>query len=144
MNDFAALGGLFGTAFLAATLLPAQSEAALAGLILAGTHPAALLVTVASVGNIAGSIVSWLIGRGLWRAGKQRWFPASAKSLDRASKWYHRYGRWSLLLSWAPFIGDPLTVVAGALKEPLWSFLAIVTVAKAGRYIALAAAVTAW
>ncbi|TIV75180.1 MAG: DedA family protein, partial [Mesorhizobium sp.] len=51
-----------------------------------------------------------------------------------------RYGRWSLLLSWAPLIGDPLTVMAGVLREPLWSFIAIVTVAKAGRYLAVAAA----
>ncbi len=43
--------------------------------------------------------------------------------LERAQGWYHRYGRWSLLMSWAPVIGDPLTVVAGVLREPLWSFL---------------------
>lgn len=43
-------------------------------------------------------------------------------------------------MSWAPVIGDPLTVVAGVLREPLWSFLAIVTIAKAGRYLVLAAA----
>ncbi|TIW16271.1 MAG: DedA family protein [Mesorhizobium sp.] len=45
-----------------------------------------------------------------------------------------------MLLSWAPFIGDPLTVTAGVLREPLWSFIAIVTVAKTGRYLAVAAA----
>ena len=32
-------------------------------------------------------------------------------------------GRWSLLLSWAPIGGDALTVAAGVLREPLWSFV---------------------
>ncbi|EHH12639.1 membrane protein-like protein [Mesorhizobium amorphae CCNWGS0123] len=54
--------------------------------------------------------------------------------------WYRRYGRWSLLLSWAPFVGDPLTIVAGTLREPLWSFVAIVAVAKVARYLAVAGA----
>jgi membrane protein YqaA with SNARE-associated domain len=44
-------------------------------------------------------------------------------------------------LSWAPIIGDPLTVVAGVLREPLWSFVAIVAVAKVTRYLAIAGAV---
>ena len=41
-------------------------------------------------------------------------------------------------MSWAPFGGDALTVAAGVLREPFWSFLLLVTVAKAGRYIVLA------
>ena len=40
--------------------------------------------------------------------------------------------------SWAPFIGDPITVVAGLLREPLWSFLLLVTIAKSSRYIVVA------
>ncbi len=54
--------------------------------------------------------------------------------------WTLRYGRWSLLLSWMPLFGDALTVLAGVLREPLWSFLILVTVAKTGRYLLLAAA----
>ena len=37
-----------------------------------------------------------------------------------------------------PIIGDPLTVIAGVQREPFWSFLLIVLVAKAGRYLVLA------
>jgi membrane protein YqaA with SNARE-associated domain len=39
-----------------------------------------------------------------------------------------------------PIVGDPLTVVAGILREPLWSFLLIVSVVKATRYIVVATA----
>ena len=41
---------------------------------------------------------------------------------------------WSLLLSWTPFLGDPLTIVAGIMRTPFWLFLAIVALAKTGRY----------
>ena len=61
-----------------------------------------------------------------------------------AEGWYRRYGRWSLLGAWLPVVGDPLTVVAGVLREPFWVFLALVTVAKGGRYLVLAAGVLAW
>ncbi len=139
MFDFAAYAGLFLTAFVAATILPAQSEAALAALLIAGGQPAWALVAVASLGNVLGSVVNWLLGRGIEHWRDRPWFPAEGADLDRAAAWYHRWGRWSLLLSWAPFIGDPLTVVAGILREPLPVFLVLVTLAKVGRYLVLTA-----
>ena len=139
MTGFSAYTALFLAAFVAATLLPAQSEAVLVGLLLAGEQPALALVLVAGVGNVLGSLVNYALGRAALHFRGRRWFPAGPAALERASRWYGRYGRWSLLLSWAPFIGDPLTVAAGVLREPLWSFLLLVALAKFGRYAALAA-----
>ncbi len=139
MAELGIYAGLFAVAFLAATILPAQSELGLAGLVVSGHHNVILLVAVASVGNTLGAVVNWGLGRGVERFSRRRWFPVKPEQLKRASGWYHRYGRWSLLLSWAPFIGDPLTVAAGVLREPLASFLILVTLAKTGRYIAVAA-----
>lgn len=144
MTALAAYGGLFLAAFLAATLLPAQSEAVMAGLLAAREFPPALLIAVASLGNVLGSLVNWLIGRGIERFRDRRWFPASPQALERAQAQYRRWGHWSLLLSWVPLIGDPLTLVAGVLREPLWRFLALVSIAKIGRYLVLAAAVLHW
>ncbi|RWI29412.1 YqaA family protein [Mesorhizobium sp.] len=141
MDDFAVYGGLFLVAFAAATILPAQSEAALAGLLASGAFSPAMLVVVASMGNILGSAVNWGLGRGIERFRDEPWFPLRPARLNRATNWYHRYGRWSLLLSWMPIVGDPLTVVAGVLREPLWSFVAIVAVAKVSRYLLVAGAV---
>ncbi len=59
--------------------------------------------------------------------------------MDKACGWYHKWGRWSLLMSWMPIVGDPLTLAAGMLREPFWSFLAIVAVAKTMRYMVVAA-----
>ena len=144
MADWAVYSGLFATAFAAATVLPLQSEAVLAGLLFMDTYPVTALVTVATIGNILGSVVNWMIGRGIERFRTRKWFPVDPARLDRATDWYQRYGRWSLLLSWLPVIGDPLTVVAGVLREPLWSFVAIVAVAKLSRYLVIAAMVLNW
>jgi membrane protein YqaA with SNARE-associated domain len=139
MPDLAAYAGLFLAAFVAATLLPAQSELALAALLVAGEQPAAALIAIASVGNVAGSVVNWALGRGVARWRDRRWFPLRARALGRAEGWYRRWGRWSLLLSWMPLIGDPLTVAAGVLRENLVVFLALVIVAKVARYLVVAA-----
>ena len=144
MQDLAAYAGLFAAAFTAATLLPAQSELVLAGLLVAGNQPAWALLAVASVGNVAGSVVNWALGRGVARFRTRRWFPVREEALARAEGWYRRWGRWSLLLSWVPVIGDPLTVAAGVLREPFLPFLALVTAAKLGRYLVVAAAALAW
>ena len=132
------LGGLFFAAFAAATLIPAQSEAVLVALLLAASQPVWLLVAVATVGNVLGSAVNWGMGRFLIRFEDRRWFPVSKAQLHRARGWYARWGHWSLLASWVPVIGDPLTLVAGVLREPFWRFLLIVTLAKGGRYLVLA------
>ena len=89
-------------------------------------------------------MVNWLLGRLLARFESRTWFPIKRVTIARAEIWYHRYGRWSLLLSWAPIIGDPLTVVAGVLREPFPVFLALVTVAKVTRYVAVAAIQQGW
>ncbi|WP_137889209.1 YqaA family protein [Pseudomonas sp. 2FE] len=132
--------GLFLAAFGAATLLPLQSEAVLAGLLLSDAYPVWALLAVAIVGNVLGSVVNWLLGYYIEHFRHKRWFPVSESQLERAQHWYHRYGRWSLLLSWVPIIGDPLTLVAGVMRESIWSFVLLVTVAKSARYFALAAA----
>ncbi|MBB3805008.1 membrane protein YqaA with SNARE-associated domain [Xanthomonas arboricola] len=128
---------LFALSLIAATLLPAQSEAALAALLLDGGSVVGL-VAAASLGNVLGSLINWWIGREVVRFQARRWFPVKPAALARAQAWYGRYGRWSLLLSWMPVIGDPLTLAAGVMREPLSVFLPLVAVAKTTRYIVLA------
>jgi membrane protein YqaA with SNARE-associated domain len=135
----AAYLGLFFSAFGAATLLPLGSEVVFVSLLLSDAYLVWLLVAVASVGNVLGSLVNWLLGRHLEHFRQRTWFPVSEQRLQQAQGWYARYGRWSLLLSWVPIIGDPLTLVAGVMRERCWVFLLIVSLAKTGRYLVLAA-----
>ncbi|MGE8177458.1 YqaA family protein [Pseudomonas fluorescens] len=136
--------GLFFAAFGAATLLPLQSEAVLVGLLLNGEHALWWLLAVATFGNVLGSLLNWWLGRSIERFRERRWFPVSPVHLEKARTHYQRYGHWSLLLSWVPIIGDPLTLVAGVLREPMGRFLLIVTFAKGARYGVLALATLGW
>ena len=128
---------LFGTAFLAATLFPAQSELVLAYLLQSRPEEWPWLLAVATIGNVIGSSVNWALGRWIEHFRDRRWFPVSRKSLDRAEAWYSRWGKWSLLLSWVPFAGDALTLIAGMLRAPFPTFLLLVSLAKFARYAAI-------
>jgi membrane protein YqaA with SNARE-associated domain len=130
------LGVLFVSAFAASTILPMSSEAVLAGLVAFGSTDPLLLLAVATAGNTLGAVFNWGVGR---LASNSRWrlrAVADAR-FQQASRWFNRWGIWSLLLSWMPVIGDPLTLVAGALRTSFVPFLVLVLVGKAARYAAV-------
>ncbi len=129
------LSGLFLAALVAATIFPGQSELVLAGLHLTGHHSLWLLVTVATAGNVLGSLINWLMGRYCLKFQDRRWFPVRPEKLQKATLFYQKWGIWTLLLAWAPFIGDPLTLVAGMLRARLPLFLLLVTLGKLARYL---------
>ena len=126
---------LVRSAFGAARLLPLQSEAVLVGLLIQAEHSALILIAVASLGNILGSCVNWYLGLKVEQFKDKKWFPVSEVKLNQAQNIYHKYGFWSLLLSWVPIIGDPITLIAGLMKENFIRFLWVVSIAKIGRYV---------
>lgn len=140
MEQFFLDYGLFGlllVSFLAATVLPVASEAALAALILAGVDgPSCVLV--ATTGNTLGAITTWGLGRWGSNGFLIRLLRLSAEDQERARQLFARYGSWSLLLAWAPVIGDPLCLVAGLFGLPLSRFLPPVMAGKLVRYAAIA------
>lgn len=124
---------LFGSAFLAATLLPFYSEVVLVAMVLRGLDPLALWAS-ATLGNTLGALVNYALGRYLLHFQDRRWFPFSAARLGTGQRWFNKYGQWSLLLSWAPVGGDALTYIAGIMLVPLQRFLVLVAIGKALRY----------
>jgi len=140
MTGLSALAAMAAAAFVAATLLPAQSEAVFVGLLAAKTvDPLALFLT-ASLANTAGSILNWWLGRLIARHGVDR-LPTRVrpdpKRFAQAQGLFARFGWPSLLLAWVPIVGDPLTFVAGTLNYPFLRFTFLVLIGKAGRYAAL-------
>lgn len=124
--------GLFFTSFISATLFPGGSEAVLVYLLNENFSPA-LLLFVATIGNTLGSFINYLLGKyAISFAVKQRYIKEAL--FEKARHLFERYGAWSLLFSWLPIIGDPLTLVAGALRYVWWKFLLIVGFAKLVRY----------
>lgn len=131
------LAGLFAAAFLAATILPAQSELVFAALQAQGLHPVWVLLAVATLGNVLGACVTYAMGLGIERYQNRRWLPATPARMERARAWYARWGAASLLMSWAPG-GDVLTLLAGVMRLNPAVFLALTLLAKGGRYVVLA------
>lgn len=129
--------GLFVSAFLAATVLPLSSEAVLTGLLLSGMSPL-LLVSVATAGNVLGSVVNYVLGYWANHQVMQRWLGVTSDKMRKAEQRFKRYGLWSLLFAWVPVIGDPITVVAGMLRVRFGLFLVLVSIGKFLRYFLLA------
>ena len=125
---------LFIISFLAATILPFSSELTLAGLIATSSYDNLLLLIVASLGNILGSVVNWILGFYSRNLSKKKWFPFKDQQIKKFTSWFNRFGKWSLLFAWVPIIGDPLTVAAGLLRVKFVEFLTFVAIGKVGRY----------
>ncbi|MER9164086.1 MULTISPECIES: YqaA family protein [unclassified Mesorhizobium] len=132
-------GALFVSAFLAATILPASSDVVLAGLIVSGRGDPALLLAVATIGNTLGSVVNWILGRGVDSLRIRRWFPVTPDRYEQASRTFRRFGKWTLLFAWLPVVGDAFTIAAGAARVNLGVFVVLVTLGKAARYAAVIA-----
>ena len=123
---------LFTVAFLSATLLPMGSEALLLYDV-SQNHSLLLLWGFATLGNTLGSMVNYWLGlKG--ESYLEEKGHLSAQKMQKARDFFDTYGGWTLLLSWAPVIGDPLTFIAGVLRYNFKWFSLIVAVAKGTRY----------
>jgi membrane protein YqaA with SNARE-associated domain len=121
------LTGLFIAAFAAATLIPLPSEAALFAYLKAYPERTALAVTVATLGNTAGGMTSYFLGRLLPKR--------ELKHLDLV----RRYGAPVTFFGWVPIVGDALTVAAGWLRISWLAALGFMAAGRLARYIVVAA-----
>ncbi len=127
--------GLFLVSFLAATLVPLSSEAALVAGLAAGV-PKAEALMACSLGNSLACVVNY--GLGWFFREKMQARMESARSGRRAFAWMDRFGPWSLLGSWLPVVGDPMTVIAGIARVSFWLFVLVVLPLRVGRYLLIA------
>jgi len=126
---------LFIVSFLAATLLPLGSEALLLYDI-SLNYSLLLLWTFATVGNTLGSMFNYWLGlKG--EVYLERKKHLSVENMEKARGLFSKYGAWTLLLSWVPIIGDPLTFIAGVLRFNFKYFVLIIFVAKGLRYVVI-------
>ena len=121
--------------FLAATILPFSSELTLAGLISTSNYDNLLLLVFASFGNVLGSVFNWGLGFYARNLTIKKWFPFKETQIERSSKWFSKFGKWSLLFAWVPIVGDPLTFVAGLLRVRFLDFIILVAIGKVSRYL---------
>ena len=148
MSDTASLYALFTGSFLAATLLPGGSEAALFAVLKAYPETLWTALIIASIGNTLGGMVTFGMG---WMLPQRRGgskaagHPPAYSSRVQTQQLKHvdklrSYGTPALLLAWVPLIGDALCLAAGWLRLNPWRALLFMAVGKFSRYglIALA------
>jgi membrane protein YqaA with SNARE-associated domain len=135
MDDYAidlGLWGLFASAFISSTIAPGGSEAVLAYMVAEGIIPVEKLIAVATVGNTLGALTTWWLGNITAKK-----YPADkvlSKKHQKSISSVQRWGRWSLLFSWLPVIGDGLCFAGGWLKLPFWTSSLMILLGKAIRY----------
>ena len=126
----AELLGLLAASFLAATIVPLPSEAALYAYLKAHPGQGVLAVLVATLGNTAGGMTTYLIGR---------LFPGTRKLSDTALRRIRRFGAPATFFAWLPVVGDALSFAAGWLRLSWWAVLLFMAAGRLLRYIAVAA-----
>jgi membrane protein YqaA with SNARE-associated domain len=126
---------LFGGAFAAATILPFYSEVYLAILLSEQPGNWAWLWLIATSGNTLGAVLNWWLGQYMLHYRERRWFPIKARELERAQRWFQRFGVWSLLFAWLPIGGDALTFIGGIMRVRLSHFVVLVGIGKGVRYL---------
>lgn len=124
-----ALGGLFLSSFLAATVLPGGSELVLAGVLHQYPEQFSSALFLATVGNTLGGMSTYALARLLPR-----------KELPRRLHLVQRYGSASLVLAWVPVIGDALCAAAGVLRLNGLACLCWMALGKGLRYLVIASA----
>jgi membrane protein YqaA with SNARE-associated domain len=128
--------GLFVVSFLSATLLPLASEVIVVAMPRLG-YNAWLVILFATSGSFLGSLTNYYVGRQGSDFLLSRYIKIKPQTLARAEKFYQRWGVVTLFFSWLPFLGDPLTIVAGAFHTNPRIFTFWVLLGKTLRYIVL-------
>lgn len=125
--------GMFISAFLAGSVAPFSSELVMGALLLAGVPAPEILIT-ASVGNVLGAMLNYLIGR----SGKEEWITKYLKvkpeKLAKAQRWVEKYGPIMGLLAWLPIIGSVITLALGYMRSPVVRSVLFITLGKVARY----------
>ena len=127
------LAGLFLASFLAATVLPFSSEAVLAASSM-GPWPTWELLVVVSVGNTLGGISSYALGRLGDLDRIARWLRTDPAKALRWKQRIQHHGVWAALLTWLPFVGDPIAIALGLGRTSFWPTAILMFLGKAARY----------
>lgn len=136
--------GYIGTlisAFLAGSFFPFSSEAVMLALLAAGLNPIELII-YGSVGNVAGSMFNYTIGR----MGKLEWIEkylhVKKESIDRAQRFMAGHGAWMGFFAFIPILGSGITIVLGLSRANIPLSVLSITIGKVVRYIILVYGVT--
>ncbi|MBQ0142190.1 MAG: DedA family protein [Prevotellaceae bacterium] len=141
MTEFFLTYGYWGmgmAAFVAGTFLPFSSEAVMATLLATTAMSPFLTVTSATIGNVAGSMVNYFIGRFATKETVARWFKVRQDRMDKAQKYVSKYGAWMGFFTFVPILGTAIALALGALRANPWTTFLSTLIGKTLRYVFIA------
>lgn len=129
--------GMLVAGFLAGSFFPFSSEAVLTGLDMAGLHPVPLVI-YASIGNIAGSLFNYSIGRLGHLDWIEKYLHVKKENLDKAVRFMNGRGAWMGFFAFLPVIGSGITITLGLMRANVLISTVSISIGKIARYLILA------
>lgn len=134
--------GMLLAAFLAGSFFPFSSEAVMLGLLAAGLHPIPLVV-YGTIGNVAGSLFNYAVGRMGHLEWIEHYLHVEKHDIDKAQHFMAGHGAWMGFFAFLPIIGSAITITLGLMRANFLISLISITLGKTLRYIILMVSVTA-
>ena len=129
--------GMLAAAFLAGSFFPFSSEAVMTALVAVGLDPVQLTI-YATIGNVAGGLFNYGVGR----MGRLDWIEkclhVSKESLDKATKFMGGHGAWMGFFAFVPILGSAITICLGLMRANIIISVISITLGKFIRYAILA------
>ena len=131
--------GLFISALLAGSIIPFSSELVMVALVKVGLSPA-LCVLAATLGNTAGGMTCYYMGR-LGRVDWiERYFKVKKEKIDRMQRFLQGKGALMGFFAFLPFVGETIAIALGFMRSNVVLTTLSMFVGKLVRYLAMLAA----
>lgn len=134
--DYGPIGMLIAS-FIAGSVFPFSSEAVMLAMLAAGVDTWELVIT-ASIGNVAGSMFNYGVGK----LGRLDWIEkylhVKKESLDRAQRFMGGHGAWMGFFAFLPILGSAISILLGLMRANIIITLISITLGKVMRYLIIA------
>ena len=129
--------GMLAAAFLAGSFFPFSSEAVMTALVAVGLDPVQLTI-YATIGNVAGGLFNYGVGRMGRLDWIEKYLHVSKDSLDKATKFMGGHGAWMGFFAFVPILGSAITICLGLMRANIIISVISITLGKFIRYAILA------
>ena len=128
--------GLFISSLLAGSIVPFSSELVMIALVKVGLSPA-ICVLAATLGNTAGGMTCYYMGR----LGKTDWiekyFKIKKKKIDKMQRFLQGKGALMAFFAFLPFVGEAIAIALGFMRSNVTLTVFSMFVGKLIRYIVM-------
>lgn len=129
--------GMLVAAFIAGSVFPFSSEAVMLAMLAAGVDPWEMVI-FASIGNVAGSMFNYGVGRMGRLDWIEKYLRVKKESLDKAQRFMGGRGAWMGFFTFLPILGSAISILLGLMRANMFITLISISLGKVMRYMILA------